>query len=691
MFCKQYTFGTTTVYYIETPVRGRESETTLGLAMYPSDHSPDPEKLALDSMVQVAFRGDDTLIDYSSGVTMRNRVSTILSLVSQCDDETGVITRLTDGKGNFYTHHLEYDKNSGVFSVHVEYENRSDEPRTLEMLSSFSLSGIGSQSDAWESVSGLKLRRLRSAWSRECRPADERFCELGLDPSWAHYGVKCERWGQVGSMPNRGWYPFAAIEDEEGRFCLGVQTEAPSSWQLELYLERHNCAISGGQGDFEFAHWQKTIPAGSTFCTHKAFLTVKNDFLSVCNVFLKFFDSRLQVPESEEDMPVLFNEYCTTWGNPTEENIEKILAALQGLKIGTFMIDCGWFKPEGKEWGLAVGDWVESKEVFPHGIHAAVDKIHAAGMNAGIWFEFEIAGRDSELFHREDLLLKRDGKVITTKNRRFLDLRKPEAERYLQERLIDFLKKNEFSYIKIDYNDAYGLGCDGAESLGEGGRQVAEESLLWLNKLRDAIPGLVIENCASGGSRIEPLRMSKVSMCSFSDAHECAEIPFVAANVALVVPARQIQIWSVLRKTDLLSRIIYSMCAGMFGRICLSGDVPELSAEQMTRVCEGLDFYEAAKEIVRYGQITRTECTNDYYRRPKGWQVFVKKYKERQLVLVHCLLCPDTETVRIPLDGSVIERAYTDLEFKTEKNELIIHCRDMSAGAFLLKDTATNR
>ena len=28
------------------------------------------------------------------------------------------------------------------------------------------------------------------------------------------YGVKAERFGQVGSMPNRGWYPFAALCDE---------------------------------------------------------------------------------------------------------------------------------------------------------------------------------------------------------------------------------------------------------------------------------------------------------------------------------------------------------------------------------------------------------------------------------------------------------------------------------------------
>ena len=118
--------------------------------------------------------------------------------------------------------------------------------------------------------------------------------------------------------------------------------------------------------------------------------------------------------------------------------------------------------------------------------------------------------------------------------------------------------------MKIDYNEAYGLGCDGAESLGEGGRQLAEESLKWLDKLKE-VEGIVIENCSSGGSRIEPLRMSKVSMCSFSDAHECNEIPLVAANVSRVIPARQSQIWAVLREQESDSRTVYSLCAAFMG------------------------------------------------------------------------------------------------------------------------------
>ncbi|MDE5896408.1 MAG: alpha-galactosidase, partial [Clostridia bacterium] len=329
--------------------------------------------------------------------------------------------------------------------------------------------------------------------------------------------------------------------------------------------------------------------------------------------------------------------YCTTWGCPSAENVRKIIKAIDGFQIGTFVIDAGWYKPDGKGWCNAIGDWNESAELFPQGIREAVREIRAAGMRAGIWFEFEVAGRDSACFRREDLLLKRDGSVITCKNRRFLDLRKAEVKEYLNERFLSLIKENGFEYLKIDYNDAYGIGCDGAESLGEGWRRVSEESIGWLNRFREEMPDLVIENCASGGSRIEPLRMRKVSMCSFSDAHECAEIPLVAANLSRVIPARQMQIWAVLREGESDARTVYSLCAAMLGRICLSGDVLVLSKGKRTLIDTGLGFYRRVCDVVRYGDVVNIDCNVKSYRDPEGFQVYEKKKGKHTLIIIHNL------------------------------------------------------
>ena len=679
MFFKRYDFGDAAVYFIETPVEGHPKCTTVGMAVYPAATEIDPMKLHCDSLVQVAFSGDESLVDYTRGVTMRNRRSTLLKIVRQTQFMGGALnTYLTDGEGNDYVHRLSYDRATGVFTTSVRYENHTRAPRMLEHLSSVSLSGIA---NADGNTVGLSLHRMTSAWSRECRPKKDAFSHLGLDMSWGRYGVKTERWGEIGSMPNRGYYPLAVIESPE--VFWGVSLDAPFSWQMEVYQEKETCALSGGLGDYEFAHWRKLIPAGGTFTTHNARFTVGHSFLEVCNAFVREQDGRLSVPKSEESMPVLFNEYCTSWGAPSERGVTRILKAIKDLPIEVFVIDCGWYKPDNKDWCNAIGDWNESKKLFPEGIRKVADKIKAAGKRPGIWFEFENVGRDSEAFSCEEALLKSDGQVITSKNRRFLDLRLPAVRSYLRTKLIDFLNQNGFGYLKIDYNDTFGMGCDGAESPGEGGRQIAEESLGWLRTLKETVPDLVIENCASGGSRIEPLRMGEVSMCSFSDAHECAEIPLVAANVSLTVPARQMQIWAVIREGESDSRTVYSLCAAMMGRICLSGDVCKVPPEKIALIGRGLDFYNKVKEIVRRGNLRLIDCNVEYYRAPNGRQVYIKDFGEQRMIIVHFLECDSA--VRIPLGGYEVADAFTDLSYTTRNETLRIAGKPYTAGAFLLE------
>ena len=682
MYFKKYIYGDTAVYFIETPVEG-EKRTTVGMAVYPADVEPDVKKLKFDSLVQVAFAGDETLVDYTRGVTMRNRSSTVLKVVKQVEFVSGKLnTYLTDGAGNDYIHSLFFDRATGVFTVSVRYENHTGAPRMLEHLSSFSLSGIAAP-ETWD-MGGLSLVRMTSAWSRECRLRRDAFPDLGLDPSWARYGVKVERFGEVGSMANRGYFPFAAIEDRASGTVWGCMLEAPGAWQMEVYAEKEMCAFSGGLADFETGHWRKLIPAGESFETRSArFCVSKRGLLDVCNALVHEQDARLVVPASEDEMPVLYNEYCATWGTPTAAKVEKQLAAATALGLKYFVIDAGWFKPLDKGWTNAGGDWQVNPEYFPD-IKETVALIRSKGMKAGIWFEYEVAGRESELFGVEQALLHRDGMILTSKNRRFLDLRMPEAQAYLKSRLIDFLRTNGFSYLKIDYNDSIGIGCDGAESVGEGGRQVAEASIAMLDRIRDEIPGIILENCASGGSRIEPLRMSKVSMCSFSDAHECPEIPLVAANVTRVVPARQVQIWAAIRKNESDARTVYSLCAAMMGRICLSGDINVRQKEKLARIHEGLEFYRAVKEIVRRGDIVCIDCDIASYRAPKGRQIYMKAYGRRLLVIVHRLESEDA--IDVSAEGYTLTGAYTTFSYTEEAGMLKIAAGEpCSAGAFLFE------
>lgn len=215
---------------------------------------------------------------------------------------------------------------------------------------------------------------------------------------------------------------------------------------------------------------------------------------------------------------------------------------------------------------------------------------------------------------------------------------------------MDFLKDYGFGYVKLDYNDTIGLGCDGGESLGEGLRQHMEQVAAFLRQLHQTLPELVIENCASGGHRLEPSWLRSSAMSSFSDAHECVAIPIIAANLHYALLPRQSQIWAVLRQEDTPRRIVYTMAAAFLGRLCLSGDVTRLSPQQWQLVDEGMAFYRRIAPVIAQGHSQHFGPEITAYNTPEGWQgVFRMAPDGQAFVVLHQFGGDVPQEITIPL------------------------------------------
>lgn len=244
-------------------------------------------------------------------------------------------------------------------------------------------------------------------------------------------------------------------------------------------------------------------------------------------------------------------------------------------------------------------------------------------------------------------------------------MRREEAVDYLTDKVVGILKKYGFGYLKIDYNDNVGIGCEGEESLGEGLRQSAEASRSFFGKIQREMPELVIENCSSGGHRLEPSMQAVSSMSSFSDAHECITIPIIAANVQRAILPGQSQIWAVLRRTDDERRLYYSMASTLLGRMCVSGDVCDLDRRQWEIVEEGMAFYRRAVPVIRNGKNKRVGCEDISYVHPVGFQAVIREgtgdAAGQMLVVIHRFYRGDDggEEINIPVrpgDWKLTER-----------------------------------
>ena len=62
----------------------------------------------------------------------------------------------------------------------------------------------------------------------------------------------------------------------------------------------------------------------------------------------------------------------------------------------------------------------------------------------------------------------------------------------------------------------------------------------------------------------------------------------IAANLHRVILSGQSQIWAVIRETDSLKRIAYSVINTFLGWMCISGDVLNLSEDQWSVLERGM-------------------------------------------------------------------------------------------------------
>ncbi|MEO5913767.1 MAG: glycoside hydrolase family 36 protein [Luteolibacter sp.] len=610
----------------------------------------------VESLLQLKLVGDQYPGAFAQGHTMRNS-GTVAAFryegqeVTQKANGVVITTCLSRPDGCRAEHRLDWNHADLAFTVSTSVTNGSSSPVTLEMLASFSLSGITPFHVA-DAEGRLKVHRFRSGWSAEGRHECRGIEELHLERSWSGAGAFSERFGQLGTMPVRRWFPFVAVEDTVPGVIWGAQLAWAGSWQMEIFRQHDDVCLSGGVADREFGHWMKTLQPGETLETPTATLAcVHGDFDALCDRLTAMQDAAVNLqPEVEQDLPVIFNEWCTTWGDPSHDNLCSMADRLKGSGVRYLVIDAGWYKADGTDWSSGHGDWNPSAKLFPNGLKAAADAIRERGLIPGLWFEMETVGSQSSTFALGSHFLMRDGIPVTVRERRFWDLSDPAAVAYLTRKVIDLLESCGFGYLKVDYNETAGLGCDHPDSQGEGLRKQIEGTYGFFDLIRQRLPDLVIENCSSGGHRLEPSMLARTAMSSFSDAHELVEIPIIAANLHRLLLPRQNQIWAVLHPHDSLQRIGYSLAATFLGRMCLSGGIEKLPDASWALVREAIALYAKAAPVIKYGTSRRFGNVGKSWRHPQGWQAVVRTSGNLALVVFHAF-ANAPEKVSIPLFG----------------------------------------
>lgn len=169
-----------------------------------------------------------------------------------------------------------------------------------------------------------------------------------------------------------------------------------------------------------------------------------------------------------------------------------------------YCIDAGWYA-DGYWWDN-VGEWKVSKARFPEGLKKVTDHIRSFGMVPGLWLEPEVMGIHCKMASEvsDEWFFIRHKKRVYDRSRFQLDYRNPEVREYMTGIIDRLVNEYGIGYIKTDYNIEPGIGTElHAESFGEGMLEHERAYLAWLEDLHKKYPELVIENCSSGGLRMD--------------------------------------------------------------------------------------------------------------------------------------------------------------------------------------------
>ena len=208
-------------------------------------------------------------------------------------------------------------------------------------------------------------------------------------------------------------------------------------------------------------------------------------------------------------------------GNKTPEMMRKIIdwTVENRMPFDCFWVDAGWNGPAhmpdlisncGNMWYHFVGDWRFNPTIHPDGDLARVaDAAHAAGMRMLLWMEPErcVSDPPPPVFkeHRDWILPKND-KDIRSKRQLAVDFGNPDALKWAIETASEHVRRCKLDVFRQDFNmNTLKLWQANDAPDRQGLTETKHIMGLWRfwDALRERFPHLVIENCASGGRRLD--------------------------------------------------------------------------------------------------------------------------------------------------------------------------------------------
>jgi len=324
----------------------------------------------------------------------------------------------------------------------------------------------------------------------------------------------------------------------------------------------------------------------------------------------RFHDEvRSSAPRRPAPQPVTLNTWEALYFDHSEDAVLALAERAAVLGIERFVVDDGWFLGRRSE-RAGLGDWTVDPVVYPHGLRPIADRVHALGMQFGLWVEPEMISADSELARRHPEWVLRAGSRLPVEERyqQVLDLTRPDAFEYVLDLLTSLIDETGADALKWDHNRDL-VDAGGANGSGAVHRQTTAVYRL-IDLLRTRFPGLEIESCSSGGARIDLGILARTDRVWASDVLDPIERTAVNRWTAQLVPPEFIgshvaseRSHITGRRSDLSFRAATSLLFG-FG---VEWDVTGLDDVLLGELSDWIALHRRLRPLIAHGRLTRLD------------------------------------------------------------------------------------
>ncbi|WP_260704754.1 alpha-galactosidase [Edaphobacter flagellatus] len=431
------------------------------------------------------------------------------------------------------------------------------------------------------------------------------------------------RRGSTGHQANP-WFAIGrehATTEDNGPVWFG-ELGWSGSWRMNVEgTSQNKVRVTAGYNPFDFAY---VLEPGKSLETPKFYAGYTSHGQGEASRILHRFQLAEILPThpNPKPRPVIYNSWEATEFAVNEAGQISLAEKAAKLGVERFVVDDGWFGQRLTD-KAGLGDWYVNKTKFPNGLKPLIDRVHALGMDFGLWVEPEMVNPDSDLYraHPDWAMHFPDRNRTEARNQLVLNLAREDVKEYVFNFLDRLVTENDIAFLKWDYNRNWSEpGWSEASGSANGSAEVAKQKEIYvryvenlydiLAKLRAKHPKLEIESCSGGSGRVDLGILRYTDEVWTSDNTDALDRLAIQYGFTHAYAPETMAAW-VTDVPNFLNRrsipLQFRFLSAMQGALGIGGNLNKWTTDDMALATKLTAFYKDIRTTVQHGNLYRLQ------------------------------------------------------------------------------------